>query len=400
MTNAKTQPSSCEKMASAALRFVLTAYGMFDVVLPYIFLGSKTSFRITINSRLQSALLRVQRTGIRTQRSLTRLKHGILDKIITPRRLLIDLPYELREQIYRHICTPNTDGKINGALNILLINRQIYHEAKPIFDDIEHTIMIGDLEKHKQGSLEYMGLPRVMKVEDCFVWHLSSLKNLVLDVCVCSIGSMTPDCFDVYIAHNGKEQWRNLKSLVGIWPETREIPLETVRLVLQHSAYDTTKKLYRADFIRVIRNFKRTRVWAETGDCSSRKGNKSKLLPLVRAFNQGRRNWLKDSTVDNNLLVRYDKQILPERAIEADEKDKEKAEGERQKWSIVPINDTSRSDNSTWPEWTGKEEKYIHDKMIPRIRDREDEWECRECLAVFDRPGDLRVHVVRGRSRS
>lgn len=387
-------------MASVGLRLALTIHGMFDVVLPYFFLRSKTSIRLSFDKRLHSVLLRIRRTGIRTHRSLARLKHSILERFVTPKRLFLDLPYELRERIYQATCMPDADGRINGALNLLLINRQIYHEAKPVFDKIEHRISIGDLERHKLGSVEFMGLPRLMKMEECFEWHMSSLKYLVLEVSVCSIGSMTPDCFDVYIAHNGKEQWRNLKQLIGIWPETRETPLESVRLDLKHSDYDTSKKMYRADFIRVIRNFKRTQVWAETGNCSSRKGNKSKLLPLVRAFNQGRRNWLKDSTVDNNLIVRYEKQILPERAIEVDEKEEWKAEGERQRWSIVPIDDTSRSDNSIWPEWTGKEEKYIHDKMIPRARDREDEWECRECLAVFDRPGDLRKHVSRGRSRS
>ena len=383
-------------MANEGLRLALTIYGMFEFILPNILLHHRTSIRLSIDDRLYSILFRLRRTSIQTQRSLTRLKHNILERFTTSRRPLLELPYELRERIYQTVCTPNADGRVSGALNVLLINRQIYHEAKPIFDKIEHKISIGDLQRYKTGSVEFIGLPRIVKMDECFVWHMSSLKHLVLDVSVCSIGSMTPDCFDVYIANNGKDQWRHLKQLIGIWPETREMPLETIRLNLKHSEYDTNKKMYRADLIRVIRNFKRTQVWAETGDCSSRNGNKSKLLPLVRAFNQGRRNWLEDSTVDNNLIVRYERQMLPEIAIEASEEDKSKADGERQRWSIVPVNDTSRSDNSIWPEWTGKEEKYIYDKMIPRLRHREDWWECQECLAAFDCPGDLRTHISRG----
>lgn len=386
-------------MANEVLRLALTVYGMFDVVLPNVFLRRRRSIQLSLDNRLHSILLRIRRTSIQTHRSLTRLKHNILERFSTSRKLLLDLPYELRERIYQATCMPDADGRVGGALNVLLINRQIYHEAKPIFDKIEHRITIGDLQRHKSGSVEFIGLPRVVKMDECFVWHMSSLKHLVLEIGVCSIGSMTPDCFDIYIANNGKDQWRHLKQLIGIWPETREIPLESIRLDLKHSEYDTSKKMYRADLIRVIRNFKRTQVWAETGNCCWRNGNKSKLLPLVRAFNQGRRNWLKESTIDNNLIVRYDKQMLPERAIETDEEDKCKADGERQKWSIVPVNDTSRSDNSIWPEWTGKEEKYIFDKMIPRLRDREDWWECRECLSIFDTPGDLKKHTSRGRLR-
>lgn len=190
-----------------------------------------------------------------------------------------------------------------------------------------------------------------------------------------------------------------MKKLIGIWPEIREIPLESVRLDLKRSKYPSGEKLYRADLIRVIRNFKRTRVWAETGCCSDAKTNTSKLLPLVKAFNQGRRNWVQESNVDNNLIVKYDQHVLSKRAMHTDGKDKEDFNAEQEKWSVIPKNDTSRSDNSVWPEWTGKEEKYIHDKMIPRQRDRDDEWECKECLAVFDTPGELKAHCARGRRR-
>lgn len=296
---------------------------------------------------------------------------------------------------------PGIDGRLGGVTNVLLINKQIYQEAKPLFDGIEHMICIGDAEKHKAGSIEFMGLPRIVHVEDNIEWHMASLKSLVLQVSICGIGSMTPDVFDVHIAHNGKDQWRNLKRLIGIWPETREVPLESICLDLRLSTNRSYRKTYRADFIRIIRNFKRTKVWAETGDCSVRKRNQSFLLPLVKAFNQGRRNWLKESDVENNLIVRYDKHMLSRNVIEttAGEDEAEKIEAECQKWSIVPTDDTSRSDNAVWPEWTGKEEKYIHDKMIPRVRESEDEYECRECLAVFDKPGELRRHVARGRQR-
>lgn len=304
--------------------------------------------------------------------------------------------------------TPQIDGYSPAVLNLLLINKQIYHEVRPFVDAIEHTITIGDLERFKAGTVEYMGVPKTIQVGGELDWHMASLKRLVLKLKVCGIIKMTPDCFDVLIAHNGKEQWRNLKRLIGIWPELRNTPLESVRLDVAVSEQATLeRKKYRADLIRVIRNFKRTKIWAETadGDCSAHRGNRSLLLPLVKAFNQGRRNWDTESDVDNNLIVRYDTHILSTRAIVVDKSDDDKSEEEqveevRLKWSVQPVNDTSRSDNSVWPEWTGKEEAYIREKMVRREREHDREWECYECLAVFDKPIELLAHIARGKRRT
>ena len=318
------------------------------------------------------------------------------------------MPREVRDHIYRLVVTPQTDGYSPAVLHLLLINKQIYHEVKPLVDAIEHTITIGDLERFKAGTIEYMGVPKTIRVGDELDWHMASLKHLVLNLKVCGITKMTPDCFDVSIAPNGKEQWRNLKRLIGIWPELRDTPLESVRLDVAISGQTTTeRKTYRADLIRVIRNFKRTKVWAETadGDCSARRGNRSLLLPLVKAFNQGRRNWDTESDIDNNLIVRYDTHILSAKAIVVDKSDDEKSEeaqveAVRNKWSVQPVNDTSRSDNSVWPEWTGKEEVYIREKMVRREREHDRGWECHECLAVFDKPLELKAHIARGKGRT
>jgi len=318
------------------------------------------------------------------------------------------MPREVRDHIYRWVHTPHIDGHPQVVLNLLLINRQIYHEVKPLVDTIEHTITIGDLERFKAGTIEYVGTPQTIRVEGRLEWHMASLKHLVLNLKICGIAGMTPDCFDVWVGHNSKEQWRSLRRLIGIWPDIRAVPLESVRLDVAISEGATTeRKKYRADLIRVIRNFKRTKVWAETadGDCSTHRGNRSLLLPLVKAFNQGRRYWDTESDIDNNLIVRYDTHILSTKAIVVDKDDDEKSEEEkieevRLKWSVQPVEDTSRSDNSVWPEWTGKEEAYICEKMIRREREHDREWECGECLAVFDKPRELKAHIARGKGRA
>lgn len=421
---AKSQPdggAGSKMAANVGLRYVLTICGMVDLVVPFLFKRRVDTTKLLLGGYYTSLLLRIRFTKSRGGFLLRRLKHGIINSIRPPISPFLELPYEVREQIYKEMCQVDHEGKATGILSLLLINKQIHEEAKPVFDQVPHTIHIGDLEKHKSGTIEYMGLPYLITINESLDWHLSSLKHLILVVSICGISTMTPDCFDVLIAHNGKEQWRNLKRLIGIWPELRTDPLTTIRLDLQPSTYNPSHKTYRADFIRVIRNFKRTRVWAETldGDCThhtskSAQKNASKILPLVRAFNQGRRNWVTESSVDNNLIVRYDKHILslstpkPVSATNepmdlaeflASEKAQDQYEKEKRRWSVIPTDDTTRSDNSVWPEWTGKEEKYIHEKMVLRQRDCDEEYECKECLAVFDRPGELKEHLRRGRER-
>lgn len=395
------------------LQIALTVYGLFDLVIPHCFTkqlsltkaltATLLQYSNTTKNKRKLLLDHVVVTRTRTWVLLRDLKHKVHDLIYRPRRPLLNLPGELRLQVYEAVCVQRDDGFLErGALHILLINKQIHSEAKPIFDRIEHHVQIGDTSKFSMLDVQYWGHPQVMipqTLGDKLGWDMMALKHLVLEVSVCGIGDMTPDRFDVILSHNAKDQWRNLKKLIGIWPEIREIPLESVRLDLKRSNYPNGAKLYRADLIRVIRNFKRTRVWAETGHCWDGKTNTSKLLPLVRAFNQGRRNWVEQSDGDNNLIVRYEQHVLSKRAVQTDDKNKEDFVAEQEKWSVIPKNDTSRSDNSVWPEWTGKEEKYIHEKMIPRQRLREDEWECTECLAVFDTPGELRTHYGRGRWR-
>lgn len=380
-------------MAQLGLQFLLTAYGFFDVVLPDLVRAT------LVTHRFYATLLRLQLVRTKSTRRLILLTQGILDRVITPKRPLLQLPAELRLEIWRRVCAQEEDGSVSGILNVLLINKQIHREAWPLVQEIEHRITIGDVVRFKQHSVEYLGRPQVVLSDGVQLeWCLQSLQHLVLEVKVCSIGKMTPDSFDVNIAHNGKEQWRCLKRLIGIWPEIREEPLTSVRLVLDRYEQSQGDKIYRADFIRILRNFKRTIVWAETGDCSRPK-NTSVVLPLVRAFNQGRRNWLRESDEEHNLIVRYDRQILSRSSIDGKTRHPIYVEAEINKWSICPVLDTSRSDNSHWPEWTGKEEKYIRDKMIPRARDSDDEWACRQCLAVFDKPKQLRAHWDRGHGR-
>lgn len=391
----------CSDMAARrGLRLALTIFGVVEVIIPSLIFRKAHSLNRTIDVFSSSISLRIKFTRSRARFLLRRAKHGVLNYFSPPQSPLLNLPGEVRMNIWHCICQPEQRGRLSGVTNTLLVNKQIYSELKPVLDEVEHVISIGDLVKYRKDTVEFMGLPRIIRVDDVLQWHTASLKHLALQVNICGIGTMTPDCFDVYIAHNGKEQWRNLKGLIGIWPHTREVPLETVRLYLKASEYDSKWRTYRADFIRVIRNFKRTRVWAETGDCAVHKGNKSMLLPLVKAFNQGRRNWLEESTEDNNLIVRYNQQILSKSAMDAEEGEDEKFQAERLKWSVMPTSDTSRSENSVWPEWTGKEEKYIRDKM--KLREKlpgSREWECRECFAVFDTPGERNEHVARGRSR-
>lgn len=384
------------------LRLVLTVFGFLDYVLPHVLHLQTKPYQLQIGGYIDHVLLRIRYHKSYSQFLLRRLKHSIINQINPPISPFLELPFEVREQIYKAVCTIDATGSIKPAYTLLLVNKQIYTEAKPFLEDVEHKIIIGDLQKYERESIHFWGLPFTTRLDNQYNWHLDSLRHLVLAVDVVGIGTMTPDCFDVVISHNAKDQWRNMKRLIGIWPEIRDVPLETIRLDLRVSKYSSKWKTYRADFIRVIRNFKRTKVWAETGDgsCEVRKGNKSVLLPLVRAFNQGRRNWVKQSDVDNNLIVRYDSHMLSRSSAEAKAKEqKGDVETECTKWSILPTDDTSRSDSAIWPEWTGKEEKYIYDKMVLRANEGEEELECRECLAVFEKPGELRRHISRGRHR-
>ena len=396
------------------LTLALTFCGFIQLILPHalnervdrtkvLLIDHLTNLRLQRDNYLTRCRLRVFVTGRRGQYLLRLSKDYIINHISPPKSRLLRLPRELRDPIYHLLCTPRDDGSLPASLNVLLINKQIYSEAELVFNAIEHTITIGDLERFQFGTIEYMGTPRTIQIEGGLDWHMSSLKHLVLNLKVCKLSTMTLDCFDVYIAHNGKQQWRNLKRLIGIWPELRDTPLESVRIDLAMSEQAEFEKKYLADLIRVIRNFKRTKIWAETadGDCSKRGENRSVLLPLVKAFNQGRRNWDTESSADNNLLVRYDEHILSERAMDSnDEEAEERAEEVRLKWSVRPTNDTSRSANSVWPEWSGKEEQYISQKMIHRAREEgARDWECRECLAVFDKPKELKAHIARGKWR-
>lgn len=401
------------------LRLALTFCGFIRYVLPQVLThhvdssklvltGYLTTLRRQHDSYLARCRTQIVITGRRGEYLLRRAKYEIINQISPPKSRLLQMPQEVRDHIYRWVHTPQIDGHPQVVLNLLLVNKQIYHEVKPLIDTIEHTITIGDLERFKAGTIEYMGTPQTIRVEGRLEWHMASLKHLVLNLKICGIAGMTPDCFDVWVGHNSKEQWRNLRRLIGIWPDIRAVPLESVRLDVAISEGATTeRKKYRADLIRVIRNFKRTKVWAETadGDCSTHRGNRSLLLPLVKAFNQGRRYWDTESDIDNNLIVRYDTHILSTRAIVVDKDDDEKSEEEkieevRLKWSVQPVEDTSRSDNSVWPEWTGKEEAYICEKMIRREREHDREWVCGECLAVFDKPRELKAHIARGKGRA
>ncbi|KAK5092992.1 hypothetical protein LTR70_000541 [Exophiala xenobiotica] len=400
------------------LRLALTFCGFIQHILPQVLTqnvdnsrlvlnGYLTNLRLQRDNYLTKCRLRIVIAGRQGQYLLRRTKDRIINQISPPKSRLLQMPREVRDHIYRLVVTPQTDGYSPAVLHLLLTNKQICHEVKPFVDAIEHTITIGDLERFKAGTIEYMGVPKTIRVGGELDWHMASLKHLVLNLKVCGIAKMTPDCFDVSIAPNGKEQWRNLKRLIGIWPEIRHTPLESVRLDVAVSGQTTERKTYRVDLIRVIRNFKRTKVWAETadGDCSAHRGNRSLLLPLVKAFNQGRRNWDTESDIDNNLIVRYDAHILSARAVVVDKSDDEKSEEEqveavRNQWSVQPVNDTSRSDNSVWPEWTGKEEVYIREKMVRREREHDRGWECHQCLAVFDRPLELKAHIARGKRRT
>ena len=314
----------------------------------------------------------------------------------------LSLPAEIRIEIYERVCTPQPDGNVKGVLNILLLNKDIFNEAHPVFDRIEHVIRIGDTERPEEHSVEYLGTPYLI-MTDKLDWHLAGLKDLAFEIRLLGLGMMTPDCFDVSISHNGKQQWRNFKRLVGIWPEIREQPLRNIRLDLAVSQCPPTQKRYRADLIRIIRNFKRTKIWAETGDCSIAKNNKSLLLPVVKAFNQARRHWVEESTPVNNLIIKYDTHILKNRSAlteQAKEDARDAFEEAKKTWSVVVVQDTSRTDNSVWPEWTGKESVYILEKMVKREKDELDvDIQCRECLAMFCRPKEMRAHIGRGQLR-
>jgi len=322
------------------------------------------------------------------RRGLAALYRIVRYQLTKPLLTFLDLPYEVREAVYQKVCEPRWDGSVPGALNVLLLSKRIRDEAYPFFSNIPHKIILGDTTFRSEDSAIW-GMPRRVETD----WH-PSLKRLVLVVSVVNIGLMTPDTFDIYLSNNARAQWRSLKRLIGIWPETREEPLEQIMLVMQAShCADEPWRVYRADAIRLIRNFKRTGVWAETGNCDAQE-NSSVLLPLARAFNQARRNWVEHADYGEHLFIRYDVQRLKKKDNHEEDQNKR-----YKKWDVVPINDTSRTDYYEYPERTDKEEQYVRAKLIGREKPDPYDWECSKCLAAFERRKGLREHLDRGNER-
>jgi len=239
-----------------------------------------------------------------------------------------------------------------------------------IFDNMPYTFVIADL------------LPDRIRRE----WRLSTIKRLVIVLSICGIGEMTPGTFEVMMSETWWAQYESLSIIIGMWPDVREIPLEQIRLDFQASSLPSHKTGDRGDLIRVIKTFKRTSVWAETGDCSSDK-NGSFLLPLTRAFNQARRYWVKEADFENPLLVSYDKHEL-------EEGQDEKA---RDKWKIEPSNDTSQTDNHQHRAFS-KVGNYIKSKMVQKNVDGPG-LTCEKCLAHFENRKEYCQHLQRGKWR-
>lgn len=368
----------------ALLLFFLTFVGMFNVVLPnrlatnkaiYAKIRFPLTFSLTLSSIQRKSLV------VNTSRGLKRYVRNLFTQVA--HLGFLDLPLEVRNGIYEWVCFPEADGSIPGVLNILLLNRQIHQEAKPLFDRIPHRIVIGDMSLPFEDA-DIWGRPRRIETE----WH-SSIRRLVIVLSIYRIGKMTPDTFDLDLSRNGKVQWRALKKLVGVWPEVRQEPLEQIRIELHQSKLGSSvsaSEVYTADVIRILRNFKRTSVWAETGNCNGE--NQSLLLPLARAFNQARRNWVEQADFENNLLITYDAQHLNLNCGDDES---------RKRWKIEPINDTSRTDNHDYPPLTEEEERYIDSKMIRNPPTAG--VVCEKCLAYFDRKKEFRQHLSRGHDR-
>jgi hypothetical protein len=313
--------------------------------------------------------------------------------LIAPRGFL-DCPYEVRAKIYDLVGTPFT-GSRAGVLHILLLNKQIASEAREvlynrpslmisglirilqIFDNIPHTFVIADATCFSwDAPADFLGTPH--RIEE--YRHPGSIKRLVIILSIGAIGKMAPDAFKVMISVNGKTQIEWLPELIGMWPNIRKIPLEQIRLEFQASSLPSHEVGYPANLDRLIRTFKRTRVWAETGDCSSNE-NGSFLLPLTRAFNQARRYWVKEANFKNRKVVRYDKHEL-------EEGQHEKVQNRRK---IEPSNKTST-------HYTSKVREYVKSKMVQKILDGPD-LTCEKCLAHFDDRKEYHQHLQRGKWR-
>lgn len=284
----------------------------------------------------------------------------------------MDLPYEIRLAIYDTVCQPDpTNGSTPGVLHLLLLNKAISKEARPYFELIPHTVILAD-GCELLSDAEIWGLPRSMPGQ----FH-HSIKRLVIVLSICSIGKMTVDTFDVNVPKTSRSQWYLLKKVVGLWPEIRQKPLEEIRISLRASAAPPDGETYRAQLLRYIRMYKRTNVWAESGDCGKGKRG-SVVLPLARAFNEARRNWVEEATIDENMYVRFGEQRLkPEKQ-------------QHDAWAILPLDDTSRTDKLDYPPLTWSEEEYIRAKVESKELAEEGGISCGTCLARFY---DRRVYV-------
>ena len=347
--------------------FGFTWWRMLDIVFAKYF---KVRFLVKWLHRLldTETLTSLWRNAIKRLTSST--KHQTLT--------LMDLPYEIRLAVYDMVCWPDPrNGSTPGVLHLLLLNKTISQEARLFVEHIPHTVILAD-GCQLESNAEIWGKPRSI---DASFHH--SIKRLVLVLSICSIGKMSRDTFDVNIPQTSRFQWRLLKSVVGIWPEVRDSPLEEVRISLRASTASADIETYRAELMRYIRTFKRTHVWAESGDCNgkSKTGGPSLLvLPLARAFNEARGNWVEGATIDDNLYVRFGEQRL------------EGSQNEKlcEKWAIRPSDDTSRTDRMDYPPLTDFEEEYIRSKVQGRVCSEEIDLYCGTCLARFY---DRRVYL-------
>jgi hypothetical protein len=352
---------------SKIMRLGFTWWRMLDIVLAKY-------LKLLFQHQWPDRLLKTKVLTLTWRNAIKRLTWPTKSQKLT----LMSLPYEIRLAIYDMICWPDpTNASTPGVLTLLLLNRKISQEARPFVEHIPHTVILADGCQLESNS-EIWGMPRSI---DASFHH--SIKRLVLVLSVCSIGKTSRDTFDVNIPKTSRFQWRLLKSVVGIWPEVRESPLEEVRISLRASTASADIETYRAELMRYIRTFKRTHVWAESGDCKgkSRKGSRSSLvLPLARAFNEARGNWVEGATIDDNLYVRFGEQRL-----EGSQNEKMSEE-----WAVQPSEDTSRTDRMEYPPLTEFEEEYIRSKVQGRVCSEEIDLCCGTCLARFY---DRRVYL-------
>lgn len=353
---------------SRVVAVALTLWGVVSLVVPCIV---RTRFRLEcpLAWSLSGVLMRLRQSGIeRLSLSTKPAKMGFSD-----------LPCELRLAIYDMACWPNaTDGSTPGALHVLLLSKTISQEARPFVEGIPHTIILADGQL-LDTEAEIWGMPRSINQS----FH-HSLKRLIIVLNICSIGKMSPDTFDVNIPKTARTQWYNLKKVVGIWPDVRETPLQEIKIVLQASTAPVDVETYRAELIRYIRNFKQTTVWAESGNCGRpRAGSKrpSKLLPLARAFNEARKNWIEEADFDHNLLIRFGEQRVEARRVDGKSDES---------WMIRPSEDTSRTDGMEYPPLTEVEERYIKSKMERNDCMGQVGFDCEICLAHFE---DRKVYL-------